>query len=181
MSLLNAGSVERWPNDPGVGTSEAAVKRRSIVLGGLAVALLIGSAAVWTLGTKRTRRAPDASSWVSVDKSPGLTRTLVDPKSIRVEGAIRHGVAKIVLPPHRQRGSGEYANKWIDSIIYEFAFDCLQSKSRVEGSGMYFDDGTSYVDPKSNYPKPWQAIPSGFQSNWEKIREFVCAWRQGDH
>jgi hypothetical protein len=93
---------------------------------------------------------------------------------MRIDGSLRRGVAKIVLPPHRQRGSGEYSGKWVDSIVYEFAFDCNESKSRVEGVSTFFDDGTSYVDPKANYPKPWQAIPSGFQSNWAKLKDFVC-------
>jgi alpha-beta hydrolase superfamily lysophospholipase len=92
----------------------------------------------------------NALPWVPIDKADEDGETFVDPSSIRIEGAIRRGSSTVVVAPHSQSGAGQFSRKWVDHITYQFAFNCEEGMSRVEGFRIFFDDGTHYIDPKGN-------------------------------
>jgi alpha-beta hydrolase superfamily lysophospholipase len=143
------------------------------VVGFLSATLAPASAA-----QAQSREVATPLGWLAIDKAGGENRqTFIDPTRIRIEGSIRRGSSKVVLAPHSQSGAGESASKSLDHIDYQFAFNCATQLSRVEGFTIFFDDGTSYVDPANNYPKPWQPIPGDFHSSWTKLMDFVCKWK----
>lgn len=116
------------------------------------------------------------SAWKSLGKSgDGAKETFVDLSSIQIDRDIRKGFSKIVIAPRSQAGAGQYANKWISYFKYRFAFRCAEKLGRIEAFSVFFDDGTAYDDPASNYPKPWRTTSHGADTNWPALAHFVCA------
>jgi hypothetical protein len=119
-----------------------------------------------------------AAEWVSLDKlENGKKETFVDVSSIRIEGKMRSTASKVTLASHTVTGAGERTDKWIHEIAYIFTFDCGERSSRIDAMTTYFDDGTTWSEPASAFPKPWVTVPPGFQSNWTALMQFVCTWK----
>jgi hypothetical protein len=114
--------------------------------------------------------------WKSLGKSgDGTKETFVDLSSIQFDGDIRRGSSRVVVTPHSQTGAGKYANRWISYFTYRFAFKCAEKVGRIEAFSVYFDDGTAYDDPVSDYPKPWRTTVQGVDTNWPTLAHVVCA------
>ena len=114
--------------------------------------------------------------WESLGKSDhGKKETFVDLSSIQIDGDIRRGSSKVVVTPHSEAGAGKYPDKRISYFTYRFAFRCAEGVGRIDAFSVHFDDGTTYVDPPSNYPKPWRSTSQESDTNWPVLAHFACA------
>lgn len=121
--------------------------------------------------------AAAASEWMPVAVSTNKTH-FVDISSIRVTGNIRRMWIKTVFQTKTEKGSGEDANKWLKHVLYHQAFDCDNESARDEAEIDYYDDGTSYLYPATDFPLLWTPIaPDSVGSIFLRT---ICEWKPGN-
>lgn len=113
--------------------------------------------------------------WTSIGSVDGWP-ALVDLSRIVVSGASRHASIKMDPPPQSAKGPDflgpEYADKWLDFVIFQSGFDCSKGLARQEAATGYFEDGSSARDTSRPFPQPWVAPRPG---SWlDNALRLVC-------
>src|SRR4051812_23769283 len=118
-----------------------------------------------------------AGDWALVTMGKSLDQAYVDDSGIAVAGDTRRAQWKIVYPKQTQKGppGSPYAEKWIDNVLYQAAFDCKQATRKVEGATLNFDDGSGLTMPPEEVAKrpPESVVPHTLEDG---AMQFVCGW-----
>jgi hypothetical protein len=86
--------------------------------------------------------AAQASEWVSLGKSTdGSEEVLVDVSRIRIKEGIRQAWIESRFAPHTTRGVGNDGQKWQQSTVALYSYNCSDEAVRLETYAIYFEDG----------------------------------------
>jgi hypothetical protein len=118
----------------------------------------------------------EASDWLPIGKSEdGKQQIFVDTSSIRIDADIRRAWIKTILTPHAVRGLFDDANKWVTYELNRDAFNCMNEAYRFEAQTEYYEDGSNYSVPASNYPSTWAPVPPDTVA--DNLMRVICAWK----
>ena len=107
-----------------------------------------------------------AADWVEAFHNNAGT-AYFDASRLKIDGDIRSGWFKVVLPPHTRGVSGKYQTY----MVALQSFDCRKETVRLDSLTSYFNDGSI-----SNGPPDVVFAPVVPDTNGEFEMKFICAF-----
>jgi hypothetical protein len=112
-----------------------------------------------------------ASEWVPIPLSNPNKVVLIDTGSLLISGTVRRAWFKFVMPPHSQKGTGIYADRYVSYALMRSSFDCQQKNSMTDGLQWFYDDGTNNTTTLTS--ADWKPVPP--DSMADALLGYICA------